>query len=150
MSFNEPIAVRKVDYWLWFYRLISWDSLLPVVIVSIPMVLRVLFPNRRGIVEIIGVVLPIIAFFIRYTTGVKHIQSNSCPVWMQRMQYCVFCISIFVLVLFDSFVILLNAIQNFSEEDELVLAVFTVIYFSLMALAMYPGRTQIPAENVAF
>lgn len=155
MSWEEPV-IRRVNYWLWFYRLIAWDSLLPAIIVGVPMALHRLFPNAQGAIDLVVIILPIAALFIRFRSGQKHILENQCSRKLRQIQFAVLWFGILALVLFDAFiilkelfpniVILANLFPNFPLTDPQLIVIFLVTYFLMMLFAMYPGRT----ENVAF
>jgi hypothetical protein len=151
MSWGEPVA-QRINYWLWFYRLIAWDSLLPAVIVAVPMALHLLFPNAQGVIDLVAVVIPVVALFIRYRAGRKYILANQCSVKLRHIQFNVMCLGIFSLALFDSFIILTNLFPNIvilgnlfpnlPLTDLQFILIFLGVYLLMMSFAMYPGRTK--------
>ena len=130
----------------WLIRLIAWDGVLPAVVWSVPFVIHALMPNCRGAVEICAVVLPIVAFFVRFVMGCRVIDSNHCGTLLRRIQVVVLCIGILPLLLIDVFMVLANVMPQGAViatwEDLIVLAVLYTIYFSAMAIAMYPGSGE--------
>ena len=99
-------AQGAVNFGKWALKVITWDAVLPALVVFFPLCVGFLFPNRRGIVEIIAVVLPIVAFLLRFRAGKRHIDSNQCSGLTKSVQLCVFCLGILPLALVDSVVIL--------------------------------------------
>ena len=73
-----------------------------------PVLVQGLIPNLRGPVEIVAVVLPIVAFFIRFHVGRRVISTNHCRTEIRRFQYVTLCLGALVLVLVDAVLILTN------------------------------------------
>jgi hypothetical protein len=140
----EAGTVERVNYGSWLRTLIAWDGLLPGCIVILPTAIEILFPNRRGAIEIAALILPITAFFLRVRAGKHHIASNRCSVAFRRFQFCVFCFAIFPLVLIDCFLVLSHVMPKGAlfeaDTDWLIWVILFAIYLTLMAVAMYPGR----------
>ena len=139
------MVAGQVNYVSWVIRLFAWDGMLPVGIVLAPIGIELLFPNRRGVMEVMAVTLPVAAFLFRIRAGVRHIASNRCSVVVRGLQYFAFGLAILPLVLFDCVMILSHLMPAgallATAEDLLVWAVFYVIYLLLMAGAMFPGRS---------
>lgn len=135
-------------------RVLTWDAILPVCVAFIPMGVVLLFPGRRGAVEITAVILPIAALLLRFRAGKRHIDSNRCSERIKLMQLSVFCLGILPLVLTDSFFILSELMPKgalFSNrESRITLAVLFSIYLLAMIVAMYPGRTEPAPESEDF
>jgi hypothetical protein len=140
--------VSSVNYALWFWRIISWDALLPAAMILAPFAIRWVVPNRQGFMEIAAVTLPILAFFLRVSAGKRQIAHNRCSMKVRRIQFGVFCVGIFPLVLFDCFMMLGALAGNGRPDDDTIkaLAVMIGIYLSAMTLAMYPGRASGPPQ----
>ena len=137
-----------VDYGRWALKVITWDTLLPACVALVPLCIQFVFPGKRGALEIGAVVLPIVAFLVRFRAGKRHIDSNQCSMFTQNVQLFVFCIGILPLALFDCFVILSELIPGGLSEmrkDWIVWAILLSIYLVSMIIAMYPGRMEIPA-----
>ncbi len=145
------MAVGRVNYGSWFFRVLGWDGLLPVCIVLIPTLVKILIPNNRGAIEATGVLLPIAAFFVRLFIGLRHIASNHCAVSVRGFQYCVFCLGIFLLVCVDALLILSQEMPKgamfVTRTDYVVFAILISIYLTSMTFAMYPGRVQSPDDT---
>ena len=62
----------------WVLLVLHWDGVLPLLVWSLPGVLRELFPGRRGVVEFSAVVFPIVVFGWRYRVGLRVIAGNAC------------------------------------------------------------------------
>ena len=83
-SNDRTMPKGRIAFGSWFLTVISWDGLLPPVILIVPYLLNALFPNVRGVIEVASLLLPITAFFIRYFVGKRHIFSNHCGIWVRR------------------------------------------------------------------
>jgi hypothetical protein len=90
----------------WVIRIVKWDGVLPGIVWTAPLLVQFLLPNRRGPVEIVAVVLPILAFFVRFKVGSQHIAANNCQTGMRRLQIASLCIGILILALIDAVMIL--------------------------------------------
>jgi hypothetical protein len=143
--------VSRVNYALWFWRILSWDTLLPAAMLLAPLAIRWVAPNRQGFMEIAAVSLPILAFFLRLHAGRRQIADNQWSMRMRRSQFAVFCVGIFPLVLFDCCVMLGALAANGRPDSETLtaLAVMLGIYLSAMTLAMYPGQRIEPMLQVS-
>jgi hypothetical protein len=139
-----------INYGRWALKVITWDALLPSCIAFTPLCIRFFFPNRRGALELTAVILPIIAFLLRFRAGKRYIDSNLCSVFTQKVQLYVFCLGILPLVLFDCFVILSELMPRGIGEmrkDWVVWVILLSAYLISMIIAMYPGRTESLAEE---
>ena len=119
---------------------------LPIFIFLLPTVVKVLFPNRRDAIEITGVTLPIIAFFVRFFVAKRHINSNQCSRLVRRIQFVALCVAILILVLIDSMMILAQELPNgalfATDLDVIVFALLIAMYLSCMAFALFPGLDE--------
>src|SRR3954471_10416717 len=96
----------RVRYDVWALRVVTWDAVLPACVAFVPVGVRLLFPNRRGALELTAVSLPIAAFLLRLAAGRRHIVSNRCSARFQRVQLAIFLLGILPLVLIDCVVVL--------------------------------------------
>ncbi|MDR3639662.1 MAG: hypothetical protein P4L84_38030 [Isosphaeraceae bacterium] len=139
------MAAGQLGVTSWLLRLITWDGVLPACIVFAPAGIELLFPNNRGAIELAAVLLPITAFWVRFSVGKRHIDTNHCGPAVRTFQLCVFCFGIFVLVFFDAAITLSHIMPQgalFSTSaDILVWGIIGAIYVTSMAIAMYPGRS---------
>jgi hypothetical protein len=128
----------------WIVRIAIWDGALPAVIWLAPVIVQGLIPNLRGPVEIVAVVLPIVAFFIRFHVGRWHISANHCRIELRRFQYVALCFGALVLVLVDAVLILTNIMPKgavfVTVGDVIVWAILILTYLGAMSIAMYPGK----------
>jgi hypothetical protein len=142
------MSVGSVGYRAWILRILTWDTALPACVAFIPAGVGTLFRNRRGVMEITAVTLPVAAFLLRLRAGRRHIASNRCPKWARRVQYGVFCLGILPLALIDCCLILSGLMPRGARfanaEDRAVWAVLVSIYLVSMIVAMYPGRVASP------
>lgn len=127
----------------WLVRVAAWDGMLPVVVWSLPLVVLQLFPGRRGPVELLGVMLPITAFLIRFFVGVRAIRTNRCGRLVRGLQGIALWAGLFLLLIVDTLQILRLVMPPgaFKDRESLIgFAVFYSIYIVCMAFAMFPGR----------
>ncbi len=128
----------------WLLRVIAWDGLLPVVVWGAPWAAQWLAPGDRGLMEILGVMLPLGALFVRYFIGARQIAANRCKPTVRRLQILALCLGIFMLVLIDSMMILSLEMPPgalfATTTDLIVWGVLYAVYILTMLVAMYPGR----------
>jgi hypothetical protein len=117
------MAAGRVTYGSWLLELVAWDGILPVFVVLVPTVIELLFPNRRGALEVTAITLPIAAFFLRFFVGKRHINSNRCARTVRHFQLVGLCIGILVLLMIDSLVILAHEMPKgalFATDTDLL------------------------------
>jgi hypothetical protein len=135
--------IGRVNYRSWLLRILTWDTILPVAVAFVPTAIALFLPNRRGVMEIASVTLPIAAFLLRLRIGKRQIDSNRCSVAVRKFQFCVFFVGILPLVLIDCVIILSHLMPNgalfATSGDLLVWAILAAIYLASMTVAMYPG-----------
>jgi hypothetical protein len=132
----------------WLFRLLTWDGILPICILLIPSLVEWLNPNGN-VNGIIYVAIAIAAFFIRAEVGGRHIESNNCSETVRRIQAGLFFLAIFILAFLDAFVMAVP-VGALGQEDYAILAILLAVYFTLMALAMYPGGPKDLPEVIPF
>ena len=146
-----PCKQARVNIGLWALRVIAWDSLLPAAVILTPFAVEFICPNNRIAFEIVGLVLPLVAFFIRLFVGIHHIKSNSCSDILSFIQFCFFFCGIVVLVLVDTMLILAHQMPNGAmfktKEDIIIFVVICLVYLITMVIAMYPGRSTPPTDE---
>lgn len=145
------IVIARIDFGFWLRRIVTWDGLLPILMWLAPWAIETVLPNRRGAIEIAAVVLPIVALFLRFHSGIRQIASNRCAKLFRGVQFAVFVIGILPLVLFDCFMMLAHLMPAggpMAAEDVFVCTVLLLIYLTAMTIAMYPGR--LPPEPTTF
>ncbi len=138
---------RRLSIGSWMLRLITWDGVAPAFVWSTPFFIRSVISNCRIAIELTAVVLPIIAFFIRYHVGRRHISSNNCGAIMRSLQVAALCAGILVLVLIDAVMILTHVMPRgaaFAATSDLIIwAVLYAVYLSAMTFALYPGSSRL-------
>ena len=140
------MACYRISFRSWLLRVVAWDGVLPLVLLGLPHGIHFLFPEAAGAIEILGVLLPIAAFFTRLVVGFRHIRENHCPALLQQLQYVVLFLGILGLVMFDAVMILqLNLPQGAMQPGDLLVlfGIVFAIYLPCMILAMYPGREAV-------
>lgn len=126
----------------WIFSVVKWDGILPAIVWSIPTLVRALFPNQRGPVEVVAIVLPIFAIVFRFYLGKRVIVSNNCGTVMRCLQMVALCVGIFFFFVVDALMILVQIMPPAAPLQARELAVLVVlfsIYFGIMLIAMYPG-----------
>jgi hypothetical protein len=145
------MMAAKVQYRSWLLRVTAWDGMLPAFVVVVPSIVELLLPNHRGAIEFTAVTLPIVAFFTRLVVGQRHIDSNNCSAAFRLIQFWVFFLGVFPLVLIDGALVLSHVMPKgvFTREDSLFFAVLYSVYLVAMIIAMYPGRAESFREETA-
>ena len=136
----------------WLIRLITWDGLFPLAIWSAPFLVAWVLPNKRGAIETIAVLLPIVAFFVRYGVGRRYIASNHCHAIVRGIQVGALCLGLMVLALIDCVLMLTHVMPRGAAAtttgDLICWAVLFSVYLAMMAFALYPGRCSDPLALV--
>jgi len=136
----------------WLLRVAAWDGMLPAVVWSLPLVAVQLFPAQRWPVEVLGVVLPITAFLIRFFVGVGAIRSNHFGRVVRGLQGLSLWTGLFLLLIVDTLQILRLIMPPgaFRDRNSIVsMAVLYGIYVFCMAFAMYPSRAPAPPQRTS-
>ena len=144
-----PEPARRLNMIAWLLAVALWDGLLPVGIVLLPALVQLVIPNRREPIEVIAVLVPMVAFFVRIVVGSRRIRSNHCARWFQILQFLGFGLGALILVLLDAVLILSHIMPAgaFASADYAVFAIMFAIYYLLMLFAMYPGREPVPEDD---
>lgn len=127
---------------LWLQRVLGWDGIMPLSIVLLPFGIRALLPNNDDAICIVAIVVPIVAFLIRYTIGRRNIASNQVGPIIHRCQYIVFTLAILLLLLMDVVIILLQLAPQVPRLDVIILGAVYGVYLLAMSFAMYPGNVE--------
>jgi hypothetical protein len=61
----------RVNYRAWFWRVLAWDGLLPLVVWIAPFVIKAVVPNREEPLMLVTVLTAIGVFLLRWMVGVK-------------------------------------------------------------------------------
>ena len=72
------MAAGQIKLGSWLLTVFTWDGLLPPCILLVPYLIEILFPNNRGAIEVMAVLLPITGYFVRLVVGKRQIASNLC------------------------------------------------------------------------
>jgi hypothetical protein len=124
----------------WIFRLLTWDGILRPCILIIPLVVEWLNPNGN-VNGILYVAIAITAVFIRAVVGARHIESNNCPDIIRHIQLGLLLLAILIVMILDAMVMAVP-IAAFGRADIRILAIPFSVYFTWMAVAMYPGRAR--------
>jgi hypothetical protein len=132
-------------YRIWFGRIFTFDGVLPLMVWLTPWLASIALPNRRGLIEILAVLLPVMGFLVRYFTGRRLIDSNFCSLKVRRCQFASLCVGLVLLGVIDCVIVLLYVMPRGAFDqlsDWVVFLLLGSAYFLLMAGAMYPGRLR--------
>ena len=133
----------SVDYSVWLNRVIGWDAVLPLV-VSYGSLLIARYLQKQPPADILALVgLPTLAFTVRLLVGRVQINHNTCGPLFRMLQFVALLIALVVLAFVDFFVALGAFVGNNGPQipPAPLWTVTLVVYVTLVALAMYPGRT---------
>ena len=125
----------------WLMRLLKWDGIMPTIIWSVPFLIRAVLPKFREPIELVAVVLPIVAFFIRYSVGMRYIRSNHCGKTTRNFQIIILRAGLMILALLDAVLVLTHVMPQgvIVASDIMILVILYVIYLLAMVFALYPG-----------
>jgi hypothetical protein len=125
----------QINFRSWLFRVMTWDMILPIITLLTPVLVQRLFPKNGTVLAIATMLVPIAAFFVRFSVGRRHIAANNVSSKLRSMQFIVLCIGILALTIADSFVIL-----SYVKHDQMTFLTLMATYFGAMIFAMYPGR----------
>jgi len=140
---NQP---KRINYRAWFWRVLAWDGLLPLVVLAAPYVIKTLVPDREEPLMLAVILTAIGVFLLRWVVGAKHIAGNCCGPSTRQVQYFCFFAGLVVMLMIDAFALALHDMLQPGEFIGLaiVLSIPFSIYLTLMTIAMYPGREPSP------
>jgi hypothetical protein len=119
----------------WLITIFYWDGALPLAAVAIPKLILSIFPPNEELVQVIAIVIPVIAFFLRGAHGYRCHRNRTFRLW----QTALFVAGILLLALWETAFILFIGMQNIAlDSDWFVLGVLYVVYLALMAVAFFP------------
>jgi len=146
---NRNVADGQIDYVLWIWRVISWDTLVPASLLLVPMAVVEIFPRAETPLALAAALLPGVAFAIRFFAGRRQIATNRCSEQVRRRQYGALVLGILPLMFVDCSFILAHAppggpqplpVMPPLELIWLAMGACIVFYLTMMAIAMYPGK----------
>jgi len=141
-SIEPPLS--RVDFAAWALRIATWDGVLPLAVLIVPVVVEHIFPNQPVVLNWVAIVGAVTAFCLRGVIGFRQISKNHCSPGFRENQIPVFVFGIFVLAFFDCVGMFLHLVPNFSVFDYLIFyGLAFAIYLPVMAFAMYPGPRQV-------
>ncbi len=133
---------RRATFSGWIANLFVWDGVLPMLVVAIPELLRVLFPNplaNKGVmtpVELVSLLVPITFFIVRIARG-----STLFPLIYSWQRVCFF-LALFPLALAECVIVLIGGNRQAFPDAEAGALVLFAVYICLMAIATLPIRKQ--------
>ena len=123
----------------WALNIFCWDGVLPLVVCVAPLVVKLLFPARQGVSELTFIVIPVMAFMIRYVHGRKYRRPGEFLIW----QTVLFFVAIFLLFVLDAALAMMHLVQNGAPLDAWATwGALYGVYLLIMAVAIYPTRVQ--------
>ena len=139
-SNGQPETLQNVDYSKWFIRLLSWDGVVPLMMLSLPMLVRRFGPPNNDVFLVPAVVGALIfGILFRFSFGMRHIRLNHCSERMKLIQRVGLWTMIAVLVLVETVMCVIPP-ARLKQEDVFFLAFVGAIYLIVMACVLYPGR----------
>ena len=140
----HPRTDGQVDIGLWVLRVCAWDGLLPACVLFVPILVHVLLPNNRGLIDFVGLTFPVGAFFIRLFVGTRHIWSNGCSNAFREVQACLLYLGVFVFVLVDTMLILSHEVQGVfaNRDDNITMVVCVSIYLVCLVSQCTPDEAS--------
>ena len=148
---TDPSQIEsRINYRRWFWRVLAWDGILPLIVWIAPYLLAQILPNREE-PRMLGIILTAIGvFLLRWFMGSDHVASNHCSSPIKQLQYGCFFAGLVVMLLMDALLLALHGLMQPGEW--LGMAIILVLPFSLylvlMAIAMYPGREPAPSNRL--
>ena len=129
----------------WSARVITYDGLLPLAVWLTPWFVALVVPGRRGVIEILAILLPVVGCLIRFSLGRRLITGNLCSSQVRRCQFAALSLGLVLLALIDCVIVLLYVMPRgaFGQPaDWGILVGLWTVYLTLMAGAMYSGRNH--------
>jgi len=123
----------------WILSTLCWDGALPIAVVSLPNRIMLAWPGRPGLVQVIALLIPITAFFVRGAHGFKRNRAGQFRLWQTAM----FVIGILLLALWETTFILFTGMPNIAQHsDWYILWALYSAYVISMAIAFFPMKVQ--------
>ena len=145
------IRAGGTDKWLWGFRLLGWDGLLPVGVALVASGMDLAFAKNRIVIAVAAVVVSLGALFARGVMGIQHIQSNNCDAEIRVFQFSMLVIGMLTLLCFDAGIIVSHMDKHqpvfVTTADDFMAAAIVVIYLAAMSGAMYPGPVRGDSED---
>jgi len=127
---------------IWLGRVGTYDGILPVLVWLAPWCVAFAFPGRRGVIEVLAILLPVVGFLVRYGIGRHLISRNACGDGMRRLQFVMLCLGLGLLAFIDCVIVLLNVMPKGALRqpgDWMVFTGLASLYLGCMGFAMFPG-----------
>ena len=121
----------------WIWRAVGWDGVLPLVVVSAPILVRLLIPDEPGAVVSAAVLIPISAATIRAHVGWRQI-ARVCGGTAPLVRQVLLALAIVLLLLFEGLVGILTLGKGPPEFLWYFVAAFYAGYLVLVTLALRP------------
>lgn len=122
-------------YRQWLLQLFVWDGLLPLLIINFAVLLSILIPKPRWIVDLAAVFIPIIGFFVRMRVAYAYAEENQS----NGFQYFAFWIALFLLMLLDAVLILfLHDPRIAGNRDWNIWLMLYSTYLLIIGFALFP------------
>jgi hypothetical protein len=136
-----------MNYGRWIWRIVSWDTLLPMAIVLVPYAVDFVFPKNPDAMMVAAVAAPIVALILRAWVGQRQMAENNVSRLVLHIQHICFMIGLLPPLFGESVFILVHAGPGAAVQgpiaqlgDYAILAiVFWAPYLLMMTIAMYPG-----------
>jgi hypothetical protein len=133
----------RISYLTWLQRLVTWDGLLPVMLLAVPLVFRRLLPEANDNFRMaFSVSILMIAFWVRLGTALPLVANNRGTERLKKWQYIALAVALYALMMFESFAFAyLSAWQEegISVDQWITLGFLWTSYFALMTFTLFPG-----------
>ena len=142
---GQPERYQRVDYAEWFIHLLTGDGAVPIVMSSVPFLMRRFVPPKNDQAFVFAVVGGlIVGILLRYAVGMRHIRSNYCSVRVKSLQQAGLFAMIAPLVLIETLLCFLPPITagGLMASDVIFFSVVFTVYLIAMAIILYPGRRR--------
>jgi hypothetical protein len=130
--------ISATRYQLWLERLLVWDGLLPLGVMSLAGAMAAAVPGRNELVDIFCTLLPITAFLLRIAIGSWNMRTWRA--WL--VQRVFFVVGVLLLLALDiCYLFLVQQRGNIDPDGWITLGLMYAAYLSFMAVALFPIHT---------
>lgn len=141
-SYESGTTVHPVNYSKWFLRLLTWDGIVPAIMLALPGFARRFGPQNNDRFLVMLVVAALIAgILLRFSFGMRHINANHCGPVVKQVQRIGLCLMIFMLMLVETLICVIpNPNADLKLADFVFFATVGSVYLLVMGCVLYPGR----------
>ena len=140
---GQPERYQRVDHAKWFIHLLTWDGVVPVVMWSLPFLVRRFGPPNNDRFFVFAVVGGLIfGVLLRYAFGMRHIRTNYFSSRVKSLQRIGLLAMIALLVWFECLLCVMPPIPpaGLKAPEMMFFTAMFSGYLLFMACVLYPGR----------